>query len=70
MADLSTKKDPLHLPEEKPDYVQDVSGTDDTDRPSEVATDPEEGPAEGRRKPTVHLDEDAVRRHDEKKGRS
>ena len=26
MADLSTKKDPLHLREERPDYVQDKVG--------------------------------------------
>jgi hypothetical protein len=62
MADLSTKKDPLHLKEEKPDYVQDTSGTDDADRTSGVGTDPGEGAAEGTRKPTVHLDEEAVRR--------
>jgi hypothetical protein len=62
MADLSTKKDPLHLKEEKPDYVQDTSGTDDPDRPSEVGSDPEQGPSEGPRKPVVHLDEQAVRK--------
>ncbi|HLT46659.1 MAG TPA: hypothetical protein VK002_05470 [Rubricoccaceae bacterium] len=69
MADLSTKKDPLHLREEKPDYVEDLSGTDDPDRPSEVGTDPEAGPTEGRRKPAIHLDEEKVRAH-ERKGRA
>lgn len=31
MADLSTKKDPLHLREERPDYVQDRVGEDNID---------------------------------------
>ena len=31
MADLSTKKDPLHLREERPDYVEDRVGKGDHD---------------------------------------
>jgi hypothetical protein len=61
MADLSTKKDPLHLKEEKPDYVQDTSGTGGADRPSGVGTDLGEGGSEGVRKPTVHLDAEQVK---------
>ena len=66
MADLSTKKDPLDLPDEKPDYVQDTSGPErsglDADAQPADGTDPMEGAAEGVEKPTVHLDEEAVRR--------
>ena len=63
MADLSTKKNPLHLREEKPDYVEDLTGdAGDENVQPDVGTDPMEGPAEGRHKPTVHLDEEAVRR--------
>jgi hypothetical protein len=60
MADLSTKKNPLHLREEKPDYVQDTSGTD-ADRPSGVGTDPGDAADDGVRRPAVHLDEEKVR---------
>ena len=66
MADLSTKKDPLHLREEKPDYVQDQSGTGDPEGQPNIGTDPMAGPAEGRRKPTVHLDDEEVRRAEER----
>jgi hypothetical protein len=66
MADLSTKKDPLHLREEKPDYVQDQSGTDDPEGQPDIGTDPMDLPVEGARKPTVHLDEEKVRRAEEK----
>jgi len=42
MADLSTKKDPLHLRRERPPYVDDTSGPerDDVDAPPAVGTDP------------------------------
>ncbi len=66
MADLSTKKDPLHLREEKPDYVQDKSGTDDPEDQPDIGTDPMEGPADSKHKPSVHLDDEKVRRAEEK----
>lgn len=63
MADLSTKKDPLNLKNERPDYVEDVTGdAGDEGVQPDVGNDPQEGSAEGIRKPTVHLDEEAVRR--------
>ena len=66
MADLSTKKDPLDLSDETPDYVQDTSGPErpdlDPDVPPAVGSDPMEGASEGIQKPTVHLDDEAVRR--------
>jgi hypothetical protein len=66
MADLSTKKDPLNLPHEKPDYVEDTSGPErserDPDAQPAVGTDPMEPSSSEAEKPTVHLDEEAVRK--------
>lgn len=67
MADLSTKKDPLDLRHEHPDYVEDVSGSVDSDgvdasettAPS-VGTDPQATGETGVEKPSVHLDPEAV----------
>ncbi|MAQ95778.1 hypothetical protein B1759_16335 [Rubrivirga sp. SAORIC476] len=70
MADLSTKDDPLHLRDERPDYAQDKSGmgnqpNSDDDLSEEQA--PEMNRVEdvgslGVDKPTVTLDEEAVRK--------
>lgn len=69
MADLSTKKDPLHLQHEKPDYVEDVTGdAGDEDTQPQVGTDPQDLPTEGIHKPGVHLDEEKARRHDRDAG--
>lgn len=50
MADLSSKKDPLHLKEERPENVEDVSGPNlsrkSDDREPAVGGDPEEPPQE------------------------
>ena len=71
MADLSTKKDPLHLRDERPDYVQDTSGSgnrpdsdDDLSEtvPPHVNAGPQDPGSLGASKPTVELDEEAVRR--------
>lgn len=66
MADLSTKENPLHLRDERPDYVQDSSGTDGEDLSETVqpniATDPQDTGSLGVTKPTVELDADAVRK--------
>ena len=69
MADLSTKKDPTHLREERPDYVEDKVGegnVDGEDRSEEVPPTVNAGPQDpgslGVDKPTVSLDEDAVRK--------
>ncbi|OZC02246.1 hypothetical protein [Rubricoccus marinus] len=70
MSDLSTKKDPLHLRDERPDYVQDNSGLGnevdgDDDQSEEVqpsmnlVQDPGSSEIE---KPTVHLDMDKVKK--------
>jgi len=70
MADLSNKKDPLHLREERPDYVEDkvgkgnhnggedVSETTPGVISSEDPTDP--GVVDAVDKPTIHLDMDKV----------
>ena len=70
MADLSTKDDPLHLRDERPDYAQDKSGmgnqpNSDDDLSEEQA--PEMNRVKdvgslGVDKPTVTLDEEAVRK--------
>ena len=71
MADLSTKKDPLHLRDERPDYVEDKVGmgnepNSDDDVSEEVPPQVNAGPQDtgslGVDKPTVSLDEDAVRK--------
>lgn len=68
MADLSTKKDPLHLRDERPDYVEDKSGKGNTDgedvseqAPSEINAGPQDPGSLGVDKPTVTLDEEKVR---------
>ena len=78
MSDLSTKKDPLHLRDERPDYVQDKSGSgneedgsddySETDQPT-VGTDVQDPGSLGVEKPTVHLDMDKVKKaEDEGRG--
>jgi hypothetical protein len=66
MADLSTKKDPLNLPNEKPDYVADTSGPEDSsldqDAQPAVGTDPQDTGLDG--DPTLRapgLDEEKVK---------
>ncbi len=71
MADLSTKNDPLHLRDERPDYVEDKVGlgnqpdSDDDlseELPPTVNAGPQDTGSLGIEKPTVTLDEDAVRK--------
>ena len=74
MADLSTKKDPLHLRDERPDYTQDKVGmgsrpNEDDDLSEEVPPQVNAGPQDpgslGVDKPTVKLDPEAVRKAEE-----
>ena len=69
MADLSTKKNPLDLRDERPDYVQDKSGLGNVGDTSEdlseerqptVNAGPQDTGSLGVEKPVVHLDEEAV----------
>ena len=70
MADLSSKDDPLHLRDERPDYVEDKSGLGneaggDDDLSEEQAPEMnrvEDPGSLGVDKPHVTLDEDAVRK--------
>ena len=71
MSDLSTKDDPLHLRDERPDYVQDKSGSgneagDDNDFSETVqptaGTDVQDPGSLGVDKPTVHVDTDHAKR--------
>ena len=70
MADLSTYKDPLHLRDERPDYVEDKVGMgnepdgDDLSEvvPPQVNAGPQDPGSLGVEKPTVELDEEAVRK--------
>lgn len=64
MADLASKKNPLDLRDEDPDYVKDVSGSEDPTNQPDIGTDPMSLPSEGTKKPVVHLDDEKVRRHD------
>lgn len=75
MADLSSKKDPLHLRDERPDYVQDKVGLgnqpdSDEDLSEEVPPTVNAGPQDpgslGVHKPHVELDPDAVREAERK----
>ena len=69
MADLSTKKNPLHLRDERPDYVEDQAGEGETDgedlaetvQPS-IDTAPQDTGSLGVDKPTVQVDMDEVRK--------
>lgn len=68
MADMSTKKDPLHLRDERPDYVEDKVGEgnlDGDDQSEEVAPAINNGPEDpgslGVDKPTVTLDDEKVK---------
>ena len=71
MADLSTKKDPLHLRDERPDYVHDHSGSgnevDGDDDLSETVqpttgTDSQDPGSSDVEKPTVHVDTENAKR--------
>ncbi|GAB5537713.1 MAG: hypothetical protein Rubg2KO_39620 [Rubricoccaceae bacterium] len=76
MADLSTKKNPLHLRDERPDYVRDSSGTEPTEHGDlsevvqpKIGTDPQDTGSTSIEKPTVSLDPEAVEKaEDEGKG--
>ena len=71
MADLSSKKDPLHLRDERPDYVEDKVGLGnrpDSDddlsevQPPDVNRGPQNTGSLGVDKPTVHVDMEKVRK--------
>jgi hypothetical protein len=71
MADLSSKKNPLHLRNERPPYVNDLSGAEreNSDDPPVVGSDPTDEPNADPSKPVVKLDPEAVRRaEDEGRG--
>ncbi len=69
MADLSTKSDPLHLREERPDYVEDLVGKGDHDGDDVSETTPgvvssedpvDPGNIDSVQKPVVSLDSEKV----------
>jgi hypothetical protein len=71
MADLASKNDPLHLRDERPDYVEDKVGLgnrpdSDQDLSEEQPPDVNRGPQDpgslGVEKPTVHVDMEKVRK--------
>lgn len=63
------KKDPKDLLKEKPDYTEDRSGIDETDRIPVVGGDPESLPEEGTHKTIIAPDPEKVREHDRRRGR-
>lgn len=69
MSDLSTKKDPLDLRDERPDYVEDKVGQGNVDGddlseevPPAVNNGPQDPGSLGKDKPTVHVDTDDAKR--------
>lgn len=54
--------DPKKLKDQKPDYVEDKSGTDDPDIQPQAGTDPMEPSEEGVRKTIISPDPEQVRR--------
>jgi hypothetical protein len=65
------KKDPLDLPNERPDYVEDKTGNAGDERVKpDVNAGPEDVGFLGKgKRPTVHLDKEKVRKHDEEVAR-
>ena len=75
MADPENMDDPKDLRDQRPDYVEDKSGSGDVDGedlseevPPHVNAGPQDPGSLGVEKPTVELDEDAVRKA-EKEGK-
>ena len=54
-------KDPKELEKEKPDYVEDKSGSGMVDHQPQIGTDPMEGPQEGKHKKIIAPDPEEVR---------
>lgn len=54
-------KDPKKLEQEKPDYVEDLSGSGKVNHQPQIGTDPMEGPQEGVHKKIVAPDPEEVR---------
>jgi hypothetical protein len=61
-------KDPKELQKEKPDYVEDTSGSGKVDHQPEIATDPMSTPQEGKHKTVIAPDPEKVREA-ERRGR-
>ncbi len=62
------EKDPEELEKEKPDYVEDTSGSGEIDHQPEIGTDPMSLPQEGTHKTIISPDPEKVREA-ERKGR-
>ncbi len=60
--------DPKKLKDQKPDYVEDRSGTGDPDVKPSVGTDPMALPQEGKEKTIVSPDPEKVREHERRDG--
>ena len=65
MADQPSK-DPQELEEEKPDYVEDKSGSGMVEHQPQVGTDPMETPQEGKHKTVISPDPAKVREAERK----
>jgi hypothetical protein len=61
-------KDPKELEKEKPDYVDDKSGSGEVDHQPQIGTDPMDAPQEGKHKTIIAPDPEKVREA-ERKGR-
>jgi hypothetical protein len=63
-------KDPKELEKEKPDYVEDTSGSGKVDHQPQIGTDPMETPQEGKHKKIIAPDPAKIRDADRKRDES
>lgn len=68
MAD-QPEMDPEKLKKQKPDYVEDKSGSEDPDHQPQIGTDPMGGAQEGKHKTIVSPDPEKVREADARRGK-
>ncbi len=61
--------DPKKIQNQHPDYVEDVSGSDDVESQPDIGTDPQSGIEEGTHKTIIAPDPEKVREADRKAGR-
>ncbi|MEM1041905.1 MAG: hypothetical protein AAGI91_04680 [Bacteroidota bacterium] len=58
--------DPQKLQQQRPDYVEDKSGTGDPSVQPHIGTDPQSLPQEGKHKTIIAPDPEKVRQHKQK----
>jgi hypothetical protein len=61
-SEVSNKRDPLDIPNERPPYAEDKSGGGHPEQQPHIGTDPMEEPQAGKHKTIIAPDPAAVRR--------